>query len=181
VILFSNSGNYTITANYYVDSIATTPYDSSSSPIIVSDSVYNDSVASCNLLTEVPIQSGDLITLTPISYSDTGLVLLAHTQLTYGNYYPNLGFPEIADSADGNYVFGFGQVTENPCSASTSAPVPATGSLSFTGLNNGVHSLTIVLNNTLYTGSLNVTDASCTFSWNYTSGIVISPLTIQKQ
>jgi len=181
VILFSNSGNYTVTANYYLDSMASTPYDSSSSPVIVTDSVYTDSVASCNAIEQVSINAGDQITLTPISYSDTGLVVLAHTQQTYGPYYPSLGFPQITDSTDGAYVFGFGTVTEYPCSSSTSAATPATGWISFARLTNGVHDITIGLNGTVYTGTLTVTGTSCTFSWNYTSGITISPLTIQKQ
>ena len=181
VMLFSNSGNYTITANYYLDSMASTPYDSSSSPVIVTDSVYTDSVASCNAIEQVSINSGDQITLTPISYSDTGLVLLAHTQQTYGSNYPSLGFPQITDSSDGVYVFGFGAVTEYPCGGSTSAATPATGWLSFAQLTNGIHNITIALNGNPYSGTLTVTETSCTFSWDNTSGIIISPLTIQKQ
>jgi hypothetical protein len=181
VMLFSNSGNYTVTANYYLDSMASTPYDSSSSPILVTDSVYTDSVASCDAIKQVGINSGDQIVLTPISYSDTGLVVLAHTQQTYGTYYPSLGFPLVTDSSNGKYVLGFGEITEYPCNSATSVATPATGWVSFSQLTNGVHDVTIGFNNTVYTGTLTVTDTDCTFSWNYTSGITISPLTIQKQ
>jgi hypothetical protein len=182
VILFSSPGAYIVTASYFTDSVSPIPYDSSSSPVTVTDSVYNDSVVSCNLLTQVPINNGDQITLTPISYSDTGLVLLAHTQQTYGTYYPSLGNVQLTDSADGVYVFGFGTVTQYPCSnSSTNGPTPATGILSFAGLSNGTHNITIALNSVTYQGTLLVTDTDCTFTWNYSSGIIISPLQIQKR
>lgn len=181
VILFSSPGTYVVTATYFTDSTSPMPYDSSSSPVVVTDSVYNDSVATCNVLQQVPINSGDQITLTPISYSDTGLVLLSHTQQTYGNYYPSLGIVQLTDSSDGVYDFGFGAVTESPCNASTNTPTPATGILSFSGLTNGTHNITIALNGVPYQGTLVVTDTDCTFTWNYTSGIIISPLQIQKR
>ena len=184
IILFSSPGNYQITASYYTDSAALTPYDSSSSPVIVSDSIYNDSAATCDVIAQVPINTGDQIALTPISFSDTGLVLLAHTQQSYGTQNPSLGIIELTDSADGVYDFGFGEVTEYPCSLGSSyGALPATGSVSFTaaGLTVGSHSLTIALNGAVYQGSLVVTATSCSFVWNYTTGITISPLQIQKQ
>lgn len=182
VILFSSPGRYTVTASYYSDSTAPVPYDSSSSPVIVTDSIYSDSLVSCDLLAQVPINAGDQITLTPISYSDTGLVLLSHTQQTYGNYYSSLGIVELTDSADGTYVFGFGTVTESPCdNYFTNGPTPATGSVSFSGLTNGTHPITLALNGVPYQGTLVVTDTDCTFTWNYTAGIIISPLHIQRQ
>src|SRR5580704_16291539 len=52
VILFSKSGGYTVTASYFTDSSAPAPYDSSSSPVTVSDSVYNSdsATAHCNVI-----------------------------------------------------------------------------------------------------------------------------------
>jgi len=182
VILFSSPGTYTVTASYFSDSTTPAPYDSSSSAVIVTDSIYNDSaVVSCDLLAQVPINSGDQIILTPISYSDTGLVLLSHTQQTYGNYYSSLGIIELTDSADGVYNFGFGAITESPCDTYfTNGPTPATGSLSFSRLSIGTHNITLALNGVPYQGTLVVTAAECTFAWNYTSGIIISPLQIQR-
>jgi hypothetical protein len=181
VILFSSPGAYVVTASYFSDSAAPGPYDSSSSPVTVVDSIYNDTTVHCNAISQTPISSGDEITLTPISYTDTGLVLLAHTQNMYGNYYPSLGNVESTDSASGAYVFGFGVVTEYPCSNSTTGSTPATGSLSFAGLTNGTHTLTIALNGIPYQGKLVVTDTDCTITWNYSSGVIISPKLIQKQ
>ncbi|HEY4967213.1 MAG TPA: hypothetical protein VII28_12480, partial [Puia sp.] len=44
----------------------------------------------------------------------------------------------------------------------------------------GVYKVTANLNQVNYQGSLTVTDTDYTFSWNYTSGIIISPLHIKK-
>jgi hypothetical protein len=180
VILFSNQGSYSITANYFSDSLAVTPYDSSSSPVTVSDSIYNDTVAHCNSILEVPILVGDQLILTPISYSDTGLVLLAHTVDIYDNYYPSLNYTTGTDSTVG-YEFDFGTILEYPCGNWTSAPTPATTSLAFHGLTSGTQDLTIVLNGAVYRGTLTVSSTECSFSWNYSSGVIISPLAIQKQ
>jgi hypothetical protein len=183
VILFSNSGNYTVTASYFVDSTAAAPYDSSSSPVIVTDSIYNDSSGqsvSCTTLEQVPISNDDQIFLTPVNYSDTGLAFIAHTQLTYGNQYPWLNFETTPDTTSG-YGFVFATVTENPCGNSTALPVAATGIPSINPLTIGTHDFTVILNGNVYQGELEVTATSCTFIWNYTSGVTISPLTITRQ
>jgi hypothetical protein len=183
VILFSSSGNYTVTASYFADSTSSSPYDSSSSPVIVTDSIYNDSSGqsvSCTALVQVPISNNDQIFLTPVNYSDTGLAFIAHTQLTYGNQYPWLNFETTPDTTSG-YGFVFATVTENPCNNSTALPVAATGIPSINPLTIGTHDFTVILNGNVYQGELEVTATSCTFIWNYTSGVIISPLSITKQ
>lgn len=185
VILFSNSGSYTVTASYFADSAATTPYDSSSSPVTVTDSIYNDSTgtwASCNSLVQVGIPNDDQIFITPISYSDTGLVFIAHTQLTYGDQYPLLDYSLTPDTTAG-YGFVFATVTESPCSFATGTAMPATGilSISTSTLTQGTSDFTIIFHGVIYSGTLTVTSTQCSFSWNYTSGVTISPLTITKQ
>jgi hypothetical protein len=127
------------------------------------------------------INPNDQISLTPISYSDTGLIFVAHTKDMYaqspmldcggnGNIYPSGGTFEC-DFAS-TFVFA--------CVGS-SAPAPAIGIVSFTGVNNGTYNLAFKLNGTLYQGSFTATDTGVTITWNYTSGITISPLTIPKQ
>jgi hypothetical protein len=180
VFLFSNPGSFSITASYFADSNATTPYDSSSSPITVTDSLFADSSAHCNVIVQIPVVLGDQIFLTPISYSDTGLVLLAHTQHIYDNHYPMLSYGTGTDSTAG-YEFDFGTVNEFPCGNSTSAPTPAMAILTIKGLNQGTQDLTVFLNDTMYKGSLTVTQTECSFSWSYSSGVTLFPLTIQKQ
>jgi hypothetical protein len=183
VILFSNSGSYTVTASYFADSAATTPYDSSSSPVTVTDSLYNDSTgtwASCNSLVQEPISNNDQIFITPISYSDTGLVFVAHTQQTYGDQYPLIDYSLIPDTTAG-YGFVFGTVTESPCNIATGTPTPATGVLSISSLAQGANDFTIFFNGAVYEGTITVTSTQISFSWHYTSGVIISPMTITKQ
>jgi hypothetical protein len=180
VILFSKSGVYTITASYFTDSIAPLPYDSSSSQVTVSDSIYNDStVARCTTVQQVPVNGNDLITLTPVSYSDSGtLTFLVHTQDTYGYYSPSFGFMSASSTGNG-FSYTFTGVNEFPCSAANSAPTPATGTLVLSLFNTGTYSLSLTLNGVSYTGSLYTTSSECTITWNYSTGIIISPLVIQ--
>jgi hypothetical protein len=183
VLLFSIAGSYTITANYYTDSSANVPYGVNTSTVTVTDSIYNDSSAQwvhCDAIEQVPVNSNDQISLMPVSYSDTGLVLIAHTQQTYGSNYPLLNYLPGPDSVAG-YEFVFGAVYKYPCSAPAGADLPATAIISFGNLSMGTSDVTFILNGTLYKGSLVVTPSSCTFNWSYTSGVVISPLTIHKQ
>ena len=181
VILFSGAGHYRITATYFTDSLSLTPYDSSFSPVVVNDNIYGEEKAHCLAIALTPITTNDQITLTPVSYSDTGLILLAHTQQLYGANYPSLGNNELTDNTSVGYNFSFSSIYQYPCNGATFAPVPATGIFSFKGLSNGVHQIAFSLNGNNYTGSVTVTDTDCTFTWNYASGIIISPLHILKQ
>jgi hypothetical protein len=180
VIVFSNPGTYVVTASYFSDSTTSVPYDSSYSPVIVTDSVYtNDSTVHCGAVQLISINSGDQITLTPLPYtSDTGLVLIAHTQNLYGNQYPYLNYTFTEDMTGGYHV-DFTGVSKYPCGYTTDGATPATSILSFNSAS-GTHDIIITLNGTTYTGSLVVTDTSYTFTWSYTSGVIISPLQIQK-
>ena len=63
--------------------------------------------------------------------------------------------------------------------------LPGKAVISFGGYNhplqNDTSDVTFNLNGTIYKGTLTVTTASCTFNWNYTSGVTISPSIIQKK
>jgi hypothetical protein len=181
--LVATPGSYTITASYFADStnVGAQAFDSSSNTVIVSDSVYSDSsVAICDALIEVPILLNDQLTITPVSYSDTGLALFVHTQDTYANHYPTLNYGIGSDSTVG-YEFEFGTITEYPCGSPTVSPTPASALLSLGAMTPGTFPFSVVLSGTVYTGSVVVTPSSCTFNWNYSSGVIISPLTIQLQ
>jgi hypothetical protein len=190
VILFSLPGNYTVKARYYVDSTAAAPFDSSTAPITVTDSAYNDSSslhAICNVIEAMPISPGDLVTVEPVSYTDTGLVFVAHTALTYGNNYPMLEIVYSSDSLDNpgtgaisTYEYNVANVLISPCANLTPLPMPATGYFCIKGLTIGTYDLRFVLNGMLYQGSMTLTDTGCTFNWNYNSGIIFSPLSISK-
>ena len=133
VILFSGAGNYKITATYFSDSLAPTPYDSSFSTVVVNDSIYGEGKLNCLAIVLAPINTNDQITLTPVSYSDTGLVLLAHTQQLYGNNFPSLGNNVLTDNTGVGYNFSFNGVYQYPCNSVTFAPLPATGIFSLKG------------------------------------------------
>src|SRR5579862_8970676 len=105
---------------------------------------------------------------------------LAHTQLTYGDQYPLLDYSLIPDTTAG-YGFVFGTVTESPCGFVTGTAMPATGILSIHALTAGTNDFTIMVDGTIYAGTLTVTGNQCIISWNYTSGVTISPLSITKQ
>jgi hypothetical protein len=156
------------------------PYDSSSSTVTVSDSLYNDTtIAHCNSIVSIPISSGDQISLTPISYSDSaGLVLLAHTGNVY-NFFPSLAYGGNFSGVGGVYECDFNSIIEYPCNGSNS-PAPATGDVFFNSLTNGTYDLVFKLNGTTYQGSLVVSNTTCTFNWSYNSGVIIYPLQIQK-
>lgn len=176
-ILFSNSGRYTITANYYADSAASRPYDSSSSPVSVNDSIYTDTmVAHCNALIYAPVASGDLLTLMPIYNKDTGLIFVALTQKTY----PDVPSIEVVSSGTaGSFHFTIKGITEYPCVFNTS-PGIATGVLSLGNPPNGTYPVSIDLGNTTYSGTMNVSATTISFNWNYTAGIVIAPSQVNK-
>jgi hypothetical protein len=170
---FGNSGQYRVVANYYSDS-ANVPYDSSSSPVFVSDSVY----------TPQPVQSdtsalaGDQIQIEPITATDTGgLILLVQTVNLY-SCYPQLNY---YFSQQGNlielYCLSVASSTTS-CNGVTStakalvvAPAPA----------NGTYTFDVILNTATYRGSLTVTDGKYVFAWPYSSAVTISPLQIDKQ
>ena len=177
VILFSHPGTYVVSVNYFTDSTMP-PSLSDSTTVTVSDSVYNDSiVAHCNVIGVAPIDSSDQIMITPVSFSDTGLVLLANTVNSY-NSSPALTYllpPVLA----GEYEFIFNSVTEFPCNANN-GPSPATAVLSMGALTPGTHPVIFKLLGVDYKGSVLVTDTGCTFTWPYTTGVVISPLQISK-
>ena len=185
-IIFSVPGTYAVTANYFRDSTASSSYDSSASSVIVTDSIYNDSSeAHCLSIALLPLNADEQITLTPVSYSDSGLVLIAHTRDTYGAYYPMLAYTQMSDIATG-YGFSFSNIVTYPCTyVPLDIALPGTTIISFGGANhplqNGTSDVTFNLNGTTYKGTLTVTSASCTFNWNYTSGVTISPLVIQKR
>ena len=185
-IIFSASGSYNVNAAYYVDSISTSPYDSSSLPVMVTSGVYSDSSGSapgCSGLIQDSIKVNEQINITPVNYSDTGLVLVAHTQNTYGNYYPLLNYSGSFDSATG-YKFIVTNVSDYPCGKATDPYLPATAIFYFGNmsapLKAGTYNIEFSMNGTQYNGTLTVSSTSCTFNWSYSSGIIIAPSTIQK-
>ncbi|MBS1668547.1 MAG: hypothetical protein JST58_14315 [Bacteroidetes bacterium] len=176
--IFLAGGSYRISTTYLSSSNAA--YDSGSVFVNVTDSLYNDTVsARCNLIQALPMVSGDQISLQPISYSDTGLVLLAHTLSLY-QFGPSLGYHIYAPDSSGVYNGGLGPITQYPC-WNSNAPKPAVGTVTLTSLSEGTHPLVFEFNGAVYEGSFTVSATDCVFTWNYSMGITISPSTITKQ
>jgi hypothetical protein len=180
--VFTRAGSYQITAYIPNSNTSMGPLteDSSNATVIVKDSLYGDtSTAYCNVILVKTLSADDQINLTPISYSDTGLIFIAHTQDLYTNS-PILNSGGNIPLSNGTFECDFNSTFEYACLGSPT-PVPAVGIVSFTSVTNGTYNLVFKLNGTTYQGTVTVTDTNCTITWNYSSGVTISPLTIQKQ
>jgi len=176
--LFTGSGSYEVTATYLDGSNVV--IDSTHATVTISDSLFGDtSTLHCDAIVVKTLSPDDQINLTPISYSDTGLIFLAHTQLLYSNS-PILNTGGNIPGTGGKFEFDFNTTFEYACLGSPT-PSPAVGVISFTSLTNGTYALVFKLNGITYQGSLDATNANCSITWNYNSGVTISPLTIQKQ
>jgi len=177
--LYTSPGTYTVKAVFTTAS-GLTPYDSSTGSITVTDSLFTDtSTVHCNVIGQSTLLPGDQISLTPISYSDTGLIFIAHTQASYP-YSPILNCGGNHPPSGGVLECDFNSALFFPCQGST-LPAPAVGIVSFTGLTDSTFSLVFTLNGSAYSGSVTVTTTQSTITWNYTSGVTISPLIIHKQ
>jgi hypothetical protein len=175
--IFTNPGTYQITANFLSES---TVVDSSTATVVVQDSIFSDtSTMHCDVVVVKTLSPDEQINLTPIDYSDTGLVFVAYTQTAY-NHSPMLDCGGLISQSNGTFECDINSTLIFPCFGAVS-PAPAMGIISFTSLTNGTYNLAFKLNGTLYQGSLTATDDQVVINWSHTSGVVISPLSIKKQ
>jgi hypothetical protein len=200
--IFTSPGTHQIIATYYKDNSVMGPInpggpmipvtasstpgtpalDSSQSSIVVTDSLYSDSggTAHCNFMVSVPFKAGEQISLTPLYFSDSaGLVLMAQSKNVYV-FSPALEFVGNFTGAAGVYEADFNGVSEFPCGGSD-LQTPVNNDLFFSSLQEGTYQLVFKLNGTTYQGSMTVSNSVCSFEWDYSSGVTISPLQIQKQ
>ncbi len=180
--IFTHAGSYQIAAFIpnSAGGVGVLSGDSSIATVTVTDSVYGDtSTVHCDVITVKTLSTDDQISLTPISFSDTGLIFVAHTQDLYTNS-PILDCGGNIPPSNGTFECDFNSAFEYACYGSPTS-TPATGIISFTSVTNGTFNLVFKLNGITYQGSVTVTDSSCTLTWNYSSGVTIAPLTIQKQ
>jgi hypothetical protein len=178
IYVFTSPGTFTVKANF--QSHINGSNDSTDGNVVVTDSIFSDTVtATCGVVAVKNLTADDQIFLTPVDYSDTGLVFVAHTANLY-NHSPLLNSNgEIHVSVSG-FEVDISSALIFPCSGST-APAPAFGLVAITGLTNRTYTLSFKLNNTTYSGTMNVSDANITFNWTYSSGVTISPLIIQRR
>ena len=178
IYIFTSPGTYTVKANF--QSHINGSNDSADGNIIVTDSIFSDTVtATCDVIVVKNLTADDQINLTPVDYSDTGLVFLAQTTNLY-NHSPLLNSNGEIHVSESGFEVDISSALIFPCSGST-APAPAVGLVAITGLTNRTYTLSFKLNNTTYSGTMTVTDSSITFNWSYSSGVTISPLTIQRR
>jgi hypothetical protein len=146
--------------------------------INVSDSVYHPPVG----YVYTPL-TGDQLTLIPhyVAGGDsTYLSFLVETK----NSYCTSSKLQATDSLKNNtYGINFVRVIQpNPCATGDG---PLAAYINFTAnqpaaLTNGTYPLSITLNGIIYTGSIVVSTNTISFSWNYTSGVLISPTQISR-
>jgi hypothetical protein len=180
--IFALAGSYRITASYYTLGDSSVAYDSSSAPVTVTDSIdttpvftpFDDGLDTASL-------EGDQITLIPISASDSGLVMLAKTTRLYNcaPYLTGYGAGGGPGNSNSFLLYEWGEVVEGSTDCK-GAKNPAIAYFFYDPLKNGSYNISAELNNITYQGVLTVTNTDYTFSWNYSSGFIISPLQIKR-
>jgi len=177
IYIFTSPGTYTIKANF--QSHINGSNDSTDGNVIVTDSIFSDTAtATCDVIAVKNLTSDDQINLTPVDYSDTGLVFIAHTTNLY-DHSPLLNSNGEIHITESGFEVDISSALIFPCSGSA-LPAPAVGLVALTGLSNRTYTLAFKLNNTTYSGSMTVTDSNISFDWTYSSGVTIFPLTIQR-
>ncbi|HET7003574.1 MAG TPA: hypothetical protein VFI33_19770 [Puia sp.] len=178
IYIFTRPGTYTIKANF--QSHINGSNDSTDGNVTVTDSIFSDSgAATCDVIAVKNLTPDDQINLTPVDYSDTGLVFVAHSTNLY-NHSPLLNSNGNIQVSDRGFEVDISSALIFPCSGPAS-PAPAVGLVALTGLSNRTYTLTFKLNNITYSGSMTVTDSNIVFNWTYSYGVTISPLTIQRR
>lgn len=192
-ILFRNAGSYSVIANMgniterimvnvsdssYCDS---TRKDTCCYPCIPRDTIPNDSIPgdscrTCPRDTSLAL-TGDQIHITPVKIDSglvSGLIIRAITRNTYpcdNNY-----LSTVVSATGGNYTVNYtGVYIPWNCFG---GQAQSQSSKVLYPVQDGNHVFSVVLNNVIYSGSFRKTGNRYSFTWPYTSGVTISPLTI---
>ena len=170
VVLFGSAGTYHVVAGYGngADSSADTV------SVVITDSVYNPPPPVTYDTTSL---ASDVITLTPIIDSTGQLFMAAQTAKSYES--PSLLYNVVSTEGwtGGLSISFYGVGTIQGSGYSTTA-------YAYLFLNNnttpspGTYPLTVTVDGTQYTGSITVTSNGFSFTWNYTTGVIISPLQV---
>ena len=173
VVLFGQPGTYQVTGAYALNGDSA----SSSATVTVSDSAYTPPVP---VDWDTTSLAGDVITLTPVIDSNAQLIFIAQTGKSY-YFASTLIYGVTAGPAwvGGLNVSFYGLVTAG--NGTGGYQNPAVAYLFLDNLNkpaDGTYPLTVSVSGTAYTGSITVSGGLYTFHWTYTTGVVISPLTV---
>lgn len=198
-ILFAKAGSYMVTAN--------TGYSVSRITVNVSDTSWcTDSTPHCDTTITDTCRYGncpprdtiphdtiprrdsiyslhnDQIFITPVKFDSagiSGLLIRSMTQLSYpcsNNYLLTNVITGGNDTTGIYYTLKYAGV-QVPASCS-GASGPARSTKALFPVHDGTHVFKVVLNGTTYTGSFTKKGSQYSFNWPYTSGVFISPQTI---
>jgi hypothetical protein len=127
--------------------------------------------------------AGDQVTLTPLLDSGSNLILLAQTSSLY-DCWPILIYGIDASAGSGIAIRFYNVVSGSVTGNCNGARNPAASYLFVNdfvkSLADGEYPFSVTLNSTVYQGSLTITHDSYRFTWNYHSGVIISPLQIPR-
>lgn len=165
IILFTASGSYTVSAKAGSQTMTTV--------VSVNDSVYTAVTYSTVALTS------DNIALTPAVYDTLGQYGLMISAQTAKSYTGNANFLNVnaTYSAMQDSLSFTGVSTPSTTQTGQS---PATAKLATPRKQDGTYTFKVMLNGTLYFGSYVKSGGKFTFTWPYSSGVTISPLTVSN-
>ncbi len=133
----------------------------------------------------VPIFSNDGITIKPSFFGtsnpsqDSFVLKLAGSSIQkYPSSSPVFNVSTYWDST--GLVYNYSGVYWDNSSSTITSPSVATGDTYFQGNSKYTIPFSIVYNNVRYTGSVKLVGNTATITWPYTSGVVISPLVINR-
>jgi hypothetical protein len=173
IVLFGQPGTYQVTGAYALNGDSA----SSTATVTVSDSAYTPPVP---VTWDTTSLVGDVITLTPVIDSNAQLIFIAQTGKSY-YFASTMIYGVTAGPAwvGGLSVSFYGLVTAG--NGTGGYQNPAVAYLFLDNLNkpaDGTYALTVSVSGIQYTGSITVAGGVYTFNWNYTTGVVISPLQV---
>ncbi|WP_431211552.1 hypothetical protein ACQ86N_37905 [Puia sp. P3] len=175
-VLFFKAGRYKISANYASGSDSARR-DSCYGTVVVADTVYVPPMSPSFDTTAV---DRDTLTLTPMS-DTSDLILVAQSSRRYGclPYY----IYSISAGVNTGISMQFPWVVSNHINGCGDAG-PAVSALflqnSIKDWPNGTYPFSANYSGATYSGSLTITGSDYTFTWNYTTGVIISPLHIKR-
>lgn len=173
-ILFSNPGNYTVSA--------VAGGQTATRLINVIDSSFQDTTGGGGSGgggdTTLPL-TGDSVILTMSKRTDsTGGSSLMINAITYNSYNClNNQLLTSANSSSGNYAVDFNGVFVPGTANCTPGTKKAGSVITFSGIPDGTHNFKVKLNGVTYSGSFTKTGSSYSFTWPVSPGVTLSPLT----
>lgn len=178
VFLFARGGTYHIFASYATGSDSSRR-DSCSGTIVVSDSVYTPPPPPPPGPTYDTI-AVDHDTLTLIPLADTNsLILVAQSSRRYGCT-PYYLYSTSANVNSGLSLQFLNVVMGSGCGSPSPAITYIYLGSSISNWSNGTYPFSVNYSGTTYSGSLAITGTDYTFTWNYTGGVLISPLHVSR-